>query len=123
MAQVQGRVDAVVIGRNEGARLVACLTSLQGCVERIVYVDSGSVDGSVEQAQALGAQVVALDMGQPFTAARARNAGARRLRDLAAGTEAIQFVDGDCELAAGWLDAARDALTRRERLSLPGLAA
>ncbi len=34
-------VDAVVIGRNEGARLIACLASLQGQVQRIIYVDSG----------------------------------------------------------------------------------
>ena len=33
-------IDAVVIGRNEGARLVACLTSLQGQVRRVIYVDS-----------------------------------------------------------------------------------
>ncbi|EKD60429.1 MAG: Glycosyl transferase, family 2, partial [uncultured bacterium] len=40
-------IDAVVIGRNEGARLLACLRSLQGQVRRLVYVDSGSGDGSV----------------------------------------------------------------------------
>jgi GT2 family glycosyltransferase len=116
MAQVQGRVDAVVIGRNEGARLVACLTSLQGCVERIVYVDSGSVDGSVEQAQALGAQVVALDMGQPFTAARARNAGLAALADDP--PEYVQFVDGDCIVEPGWIDAARSAMQRHPQAAV-----
>lgn len=68
-------VDAVVIGRNEGARLQACLNSLLGQVRRVIYVDSGSTDGSVPMAQAMGVQVVALDMTMPFTAARARNAG------------------------------------------------
>jgi hypothetical protein len=96
------RVDAVVIGRNEGARLVACLASLAGQVRRVVYVDSGSTDGSVAAAQGAGAQVVALDMDLPFTAARARNAG---LKALATDPpEFVQFIDGDCELRAGWVD-------------------
>ncbi|MGL6209646.1 MAG: glycosyltransferase [Paracoccaceae bacterium] len=104
-AYVQGSaiIDAVVIGRNEGARLVACLASLQGKVRRLVYVDSGSTDGSVEAARGLGAEVVALDLGQPFTAARARNAG---LAVLAGDPpEFVQLVDGDCEVDAGWIDA------------------
>lgn len=98
------RVDAVVIGRNEGARLVACLAALQGRVRRLVYVDSGSSDGSVAGATAAGAEVVALDMAQPFTAARARNAGLAVLADDP--PEFVQLVDGDCELQPGWIDAA-----------------
>lgn len=103
-------VAAVAIGRNEGARLVACLASLAGRVSTIVYVDSGSTDGSVAAAQAAGAEVVALDMTKPFTAARARNAGFARVREIAPDAGFVQFLDGDCEIAAGWLDAARAAL-------------
>ncbi|MGB0911952.1 MAG: glycosyltransferase, partial [Phaeobacter italicus] len=51
-------VGAVVIGRNEGQRLIDCLTSMRGQVARIVYVDSGSTDGSQDAATALGAEVV-----------------------------------------------------------------
>ena len=103
--------DAVVIGRNEGPRLTACLASLQGCVRRIVYVDSGSDDGSCAQAEALGVLVVRLDMGRPFTAARARNAG---LAALAADPPAlVQFVDGDCEVEPGWIAAAAAFLAGR----------
>ena len=104
------RVAAVVIGRNEGARLLACLASVLGAADPVIYVDSGSTDGSPEQAAALGAEVVALDLARPFTAARARNAG---LAALAARGEAppyVQFVDGDCALRSGWLEAARDFL-------------
>lgn len=101
-------VAAVVIGRNEGARLTACLTSLQGQTDRIVYVDSGSSDGSAEAAADLGAEVVTLDMSLPFTAARARNAGARVLAD--SGVTYIQFVDGDCVVAPGWVATARGFL-------------
>ena len=96
----------VVIGRNEGERLRRCLQSIDRAVA-IVYVDSGSSDGSPALAQSLGAHVVALDMTRPFTAARARNAGLRRLRELAPTTQLVQFVDGDCELVPGWLDAAQ----------------
>ncbi|MBL4915903.1 glycosyltransferase family 2 protein [Szabonella alba] len=95
-------VDAVVIGRNEGARLLACLASLQGQVRRIIYIDSGSTDGSVEAAARAGAEVVALDMDLPFTAARARNAGLARLQ----GDGWVQMIDGDCSLDPGWIGAA-----------------
>ena len=97
-------VDAVVIGRNEGARLVACLASLRGQVRRLVYVDSGSTDGSVAAARALGAEVVALDLSRPFTAARARNAGLEALAGDPPGF--VQMVDGDCEVQPGWIAAA-----------------
>ena len=39
------RTGIVVIGRNEGGRLLACLDSLGEAVTRTVYVDSGSTDG------------------------------------------------------------------------------
>lgn len=69
-------------------------------VRRLVYVDSGSTDGSVKAARTLGAEVVALDMSQPFTAARARNAG---LASLAADPpEFVQLLDGDCQLQSDW---------------------
>ncbi|MFN3723555.1 MAG: glycosyltransferase [Paracoccaceae bacterium] len=97
-------VDAVVIGRNEGDRLVACLAALRGQVRRVVYVDSGSTDASVAVARAAGAQVVALDMSQPFTAARARNAGLLVL--VESPPELVQLVDGDCALDPGWIPAA-----------------
>lgn len=98
-------MDAVVIGRNEGARLAACLASLQGQVRRVIYVDSGSTDGSPAMAAAMtGVQVVALDLGRPFTAARARNAGLARL--AADGPDFVQMVDGDCAVDPDWIAAA-----------------
>ncbi|MEL0435755.1 glycosyltransferase [Phycobacter sp. K97] len=95
-------VDAVVIGRNEGERLKRCLTSLRGQVRRVVYVDSGSSDGSVAAARALGAEVVELDLSRPFTAARARNAGLAALGP-SDDDSLVQFVDGDCEVDTDWL--------------------
>ena len=103
-------VAAVVIGRNEGTRLRRCLVSLLGQVRCVVYVDSGSTDGSVAMADGLGAHVITLDDGQPFTAARARNVGFRYLLSSERDLAAIQFVDGDCEVEAGWLATAREHL-------------
>lgn len=115
-AAVAAEVAAVVIGRNEGARLVACLASLAGQAGRVVYVDSGSTDGSVAQARAAGAAVAALDLATPFTAARARNAGIAALAADPAGPPAIvQFVDGDCEVRPGWVAAAAGFLAAHPR--------
>jgi glycosyltransferase involved in cell wall biosynthesis len=76
---MHSRLGVIAIGRNEGDRLVRCLTSVTGAVDNVVYVDSGSVDGSIERARGFGVSVVELDQGQPFTAARARNAGFEKL--------------------------------------------
>jgi GT2 family glycosyltransferase len=97
-------IAAVVIGRNEGARLDACLASIPDSVAPVVYVDSGSTDGSQDRARAAGALVVTLDMTRPFTAARARNAGVAALAGSA--PEFVQFIDGDCALAPGWIETA-----------------
>lgn len=111
-------IGAVAIGRNEGERLRRCLSSLRGRVAELIYVDSGSTDGSRELAQGLGAQVVELDLSTPFTAARARNAGYRRLRELQPNLQFVQFVDGDCEVVDGWLDRAVARLQARPELAV-----
>ena len=103
-------VAVVAIGRNEGERLRRCLSSVAGQVGAIIYVDSGSTDGSVEMARAAGAEVVELDLSIPFTAARARNAGFAALGPARIRIDFVQFVDGDCEVEHGWLAAARDSL-------------
>lgn len=100
----------VAIGRNEGARLERCLVSAAKAAELVVYVDSGSTDGSVAFAQSIGTAVVALDMSQPFTAARARNEGLRKALALKPDLTFVQFVDGDCEMAPTWLAQARGFL-------------
>ena len=99
-------LGVVVIGRNEGARLARCLASLSAgpTVHPIVYVDSGSTDGSLALARAHGADVVELDPTSGFTMARARNAGMGRLLDRIPDLELIQFLDGDCELRPTWLE-------------------
>lgn len=102
---------AVVIGRNEGERLIRCLASLKDRVAPVIYVDSGSTDDSLAAARAAGAEVVELDMSTPFTAARARNAGLARLKSIT-DAELVQVIDGDCELQDGWVEAARAFLEK-----------
>ncbi len=106
------RFGFVVIGRNEGERLLRCLESIDVRAHPTVYVDSASSDGSPAAAKSMGAEVVDLDMSLPFTAARARNAGWNRLLQLHPSLPFIQFMDGDCKLHAGWLEAARRAAER-----------
>jgi len=101
---------AVVIGRNEGERLITCLESLLGSVDFVVYVDSGSSDNSLVEAAERGVDCVSLDLSIPFTAARARNEGAAYLLKKYPNLTAIQFVDGDCEVQPQWLGFAQNFL-------------
>ncbi len=74
MISTKARSGVVAIGRNEGERLKRCLNSVS-TADAVIYVDSGSTDGSAEWARSQGVAVLELDMTLPFTAARARNAG------------------------------------------------
>ena len=90
-------VSVVVIGRNEGSRLVRCIESIRaiaplpGPVE-VVYVDSASTDGSPERARALGARVLEVKPERPC-AAVGRNAGWKAARG-----RYVLFLDGDTVL-------------------------
>ena len=109
---------AVVIGRNEGERLKRCLTSLSlASRSLLVYVDSGSTDGSAQWAREHGVAVVDLDMRMLFTAARARNAGFHELRLIAPSVRYVQFIDGDCELLPGWVEQATNFLDEHADVS------
>jgi glycosyltransferase involved in cell wall biosynthesis len=105
-AEPLSKAGVVAIGRNEGKRLKACIRSVTGTSALVVYVDSGSTDGSVDSAKSAGVDVIALDTTTPFTAARARNEGFSRLQQLAPQLPYVQFVDGDCEIDQSWINAA-----------------
>jgi GT2 family glycosyltransferase len=111
-------IGVVVIGRNEGLRLERCLASLAGRADKVVYVDSGSTDGSVQRASALGVEVLMLDMTIPFTAARARNEGFACLQNALPAVRHVQFVDGDCEVHAGWLVTAQAFLDTHPQVAV-----
>ncbi|WP_027147395.1 glycosyltransferase [Methylobacter marinus] len=103
-------IGVVVIGRNEGERLKICLQSLLKAASKIVYVDSGSQDNSVQMAKGMGINVVELDLTIPFTAARARNTGFQWLLNNYPDINYVQFVDGDCEINSSWLTTAKKFL-------------
>lgn len=102
-------LSIVIIGRNEGERLTRCLHSVnlsrgvEGTAE-LIYVDSGSSDGSPQAAGNFDAQVIALHGGIQ-TAARARNAGWQR-----ASAPYILFLDGDTILNQPFIPAALEVL-------------
>lgn len=106
-------IGIVAIGRNEGARLEQCLRSVVGRHLSIVYVDSASTDGSPALARQLGAYVIELDMSIPFSPGRARNEGATRLLQVNPHVKFIQFIDGDCEVNAQWIETAHQTLQQR----------
>jgi hypothetical protein len=98
-------ISVVVIGRNEGERLVRCLRSVQtadtgGRAVELIYVDSDSTDGSPERAQRFGARVLCVQPARP-SAAIGRNAGWH----VATGSHVL-FLDGDTVLERGFLTAA-----------------
>ncbi len=109
-------MDVVVIGRNEGLRLGAALRAAKAVARRVVYVDSGSQDDSVAQARGLDVLVCELDPAQPFTAARARNAGFAALGPDRA--EFVHFVDGDCILQPDWPAQALDFIREHPQAGL-----
>ncbi len=92
-------ISVVVIGRNEGQRLIDCIKSIQALDEptEIIYVDSNSTDGSPERVRKLGIQVIVVHPERP-TAAIGRNAGWQ-----AATHPLILFIDGDTILNKDFL--------------------
>jgi cellulose synthase/poly-beta-1,6-N-acetylglucosamine synthase-like glycosyltransferase len=95
-------LSVVVIGRNEGMRLVRCIESVQamdspeGPVE-IIYVDSASTDDSVERVFRLGVNVIEVNPSRPC-AAVGRNAGWRIAR-----ADLVLFLDGDTILVPDFI--------------------
>ena len=118
MASTVTSFGVVVIGRNEGDRLKRCLDSVQGLANRIVYVDSGSTDDSIAIARASAATVVELDLRAAFTAARARNEGFQNLMQMQPALDYVFFVDGDCEVVAGWLEKATQFLDQHSNVAV-----
>jgi GT2 family glycosyltransferase len=112
------RVGFVVIGRNEGERLGQSLRTLRAVSDQVVYVDSGSTDGSVHLACDLGAIAIELDDSAPHTAARGRNAGFREARERFPACEYVQFIDGDCILEPGWLESATKFLDTNPKAAI-----
>ncbi len=111
MSETKNNPPVVVIGRNEGQRLMICLRSVVPQTSAVVYVDSGSTDGSVTFARSMGCHVIELDPARPFGPSRARNEGFAAAMLLDPDAPFVQFLDGDCEMMPGWLQAGVAALS------------
>ena len=113
----QQRVAIVVIGRNEGERLRRSLTAALAAKAPVVYADSSSTDNSPDLARELGATVVPVDPNGPQSAARGRTTGLKALLSQHEQIDFVQFLDGDTEVAPGWLDAGVAALEADPKLA------
>jgi glycosyltransferase involved in cell wall biosynthesis len=103
------RHGIVIIGRNEASRLEATLSAVIPWIANLVYVDSNSNDNSPAIAEAMGVDVVRVTQGR-MSAARGRRLGMEYLLQQNSDLEYIQFIDGDCELVANWIDTAKRCL-------------
>lgn len=88
------RLSLCMIMRDEEEHLSRCLTSVQGVVDEIVIVDTGSVDRSIEIAESFGVRVVHEDWAGDFAAPRNTSI------DAATG-DWILVLDADEELIDG----------------------
>lgn len=97
-------ISVVVIGRNEGARLKACLESVRRALAdmpyEIIYVDSHSQDDSLAVAKHLGARCF-VPCARETTAALGRDVGTREARG-----DVLLFLDGDMTLSDGFVQSA-----------------
>ncbi len=97
-------ISFIIIGRNEGRRLVNSIESVHRFANEekltdyeIVYVDSRSSDNSIANAIAAGVDKVFLIKGE-CNAAIGRNIGAKESKG-----NILFFLDGDMELIPGFL--------------------
>jgi glycosyltransferase involved in cell wall biosynthesis len=112
------KVGVVVIGRNEGERLVLCLDSIQRAEVPCVYVDSQSTDNSVDEAKKRNIISLVLDDSSPVNASRARNEGFEVLVEQYPDLDYVHFIDADCELDLAWLPQAITILDKRPNIAI-----
>jgi len=113
-------VAVVVIGKNEVRNLDRCFRSIREMdypPEQIdlIYVDSGSTDGSPQVAVRWGARVIQVP-GTSHTAARGRQTGWR-----ASAAPFILFLDGDCAVDPGFLCQALDEFRDQKVAAVHGV--
>ena len=104
-------ISAIVIGRNEGERLRACLQSIADVLatlaHEVIYVDSRSTDDSLSIAREHGARCFLLEDSET-TAGLGRYVGAKEARG-----EYLLFLDGDMRLCPGFVQKAMLAMASR----------
>jgi hypothetical protein len=99
------RLSLIIITLDEEERLPACLASVEGLVDEIVVVDTGSRDRTVEIASSAGARVEHIARGE----FRGHGISKQRALDLATGTWVL-LLDADERLTPGLRDEIRTLL-------------
>lgn len=99
-------LSVVVIAKDEGDRIDACLSSILAACEpiddvEVVLVDSRSTDSTVAAAREYPITILRLPASAPVTPSAGRYVGA-----MATSGDLVLFVDGDMVLTDGWLPAA-----------------
>ena len=104
-------ISVIVIGRNESARLGACMESIRSSLgvlsHEILYIDSRSSDNSVATAKAYGARCFVLQ-AESTTAGLGRFVGTKEAKG-----EYLLFLDGDMQLQKGFCERAMMAMAQR----------
>jgi len=98
-------VTALVLTKDEEANIVRCLASLAWCDQALV-IDSGSSDGTVRLAEAMGAEVIK----QPWLGFAGQREFA--LRHPKARNDWVYFVDADEWVSAALAREIADAVSR-----------
>lgn len=101
---------AALIVRDEEEQIGDCVASLEGVVDRIEVLDTGSIDTTVERARAAGANVTQIDWRNDF--AWARNQILERCTDAAY----MLWIDADERLTCLDRDDFREMLATYHRV-------
>ncbi|MBF2073012.1 MAG: tetratricopeptide repeat protein [Synechococcales cyanobacterium C42_A2020_086] len=97
------RLSLCMIVRNEAANLPRCLESVQGVVDEIVLLDTGSTDSTLAIAEAFGAKIAHFPWNQDF--AEARNVALEQVTG-----DWVLVLDADEALAAGVIPIVQQAM-------------
>ena len=103
-------ISFIVIGKNEGSRLVRCINSIIKAIDEnkirdheIIYVDSNSTDNSIELVKGIEGNIRIFKITGRTNPAIGRNIGA-----AASKADAYCFIDGDMEIVPTFLPSVID---------------
>ncbi|BFT71738.1 glycosyltransferase family 2 protein [Paenibacillus sp. P36] len=85
-------VSLCMIVRDEERLIETCLRSVQGWIDEMIVVDTGSLDNTVQIARSMGASVLTYEWNNHF--ADARNYGLEHAK-----SDWILYLDADEELS------------------------
>ncbi len=97
-------ISFIVVGKNEGWKLSKCLQSIYAAIKKnnlskyeVIYVDSNSIDDSIDRAKQF-VEVRLFSITGECNSAIARNIGAREAHGAI-----LFFIDGDMEIEESFL--------------------